>query len=110
MRRFPMRPLSLALLLLPITVVGQEADYSLVIKDHRFLPAELTVPAGKKIRLKIENKDATAEEFESYSLNREKVIPGNTTGTIFVGPLNPGRYPFFGDFNEKTAQGALIAQ
>lgn len=32
------------------------------------------------------------------------------TARIFVGPLKPGRYPFFGEFHEKTAQGVLIAE
>lgn len=85
-------------------------DYRLVIRDHRFEPAELRVPAGRKIRLLVENADATPEEFESHELNREKVIPGKSTATIFVGPLAPGRYPFFGEFHEKTARGSLIAQ
>ena len=88
---------------------GDEA-YKLVIKDHRFQPAELTVPAGKKIKLSVENQDATPEEFESHDLNREKVIAGKSATTIFVGPLTPGRYRFYGEFNEKTAQGVIIVQ
>lgn len=90
--------------------VAGDNVYPLVIKDHRFQPSELTVPAGKKIRLSIENRDPTAEEFESHDLNREKVIAGESTATIFVGPLTPGRYKFFGEFNEKTAQGVIVAQ
>ena len=89
---------------------AQEAEARLVIRDHKFEPAEITVPAGKKVKLVIENQDATAEEFESYELNREKVVPPKGTVTVFVGPLQPGRYPFFGDFNKDTAQGVLIAK
>ena len=85
-------------------------DYTLVIQDHRFQPSELTVPAGKKIKLSVENRDPTAEEFESHDLNREKVIAGKSTTIIFVGPLTPGRYKFFGEFNEKTAQGVIVVQ
>jgi len=90
--------------------VAGDSDYTLVIKDHRFQPVELTVPAGKKIKLFVENRDATPEEFESHDLNREKVIAGQSTTTIFVGPLTPGRYRFYGEFNEKTAQGVIIVQ
>ncbi|HUX63018.1 cupredoxin domain-containing protein [Sulfuricella sp.] len=90
--------------------VASDSDYMLVIKDHRFQPAELTVPAGKKIKLFVENRDATPEEFESHDLNREKVIAGLSTATIFVGPLAAGRYRFFGEFNEKTAQGVIVVQ
>ena len=89
---------------------AQDAEFRVVIKDHKFEPAEIVVPAGKKIKLIVDNQDATAEEFESYELNREKVIPAKGQGTIFLGPLSPGRYPFFGDFHKDTARGVLIAK
>lgn len=87
-----------------------DAGYKLVINDHRFQPAELTVPSGTKIKLLIENQDATPEEFDSYSLNREKIIPAHNTATIYIGPLAPGRYPFTGEFHATTAQGVIVAQ
>ncbi|MFA5826316.1 MAG: cupredoxin domain-containing protein [Gallionellaceae bacterium] len=105
-----MKNIFLIPLLLPLIALASEADYTLVIKDHRFQPAELTVPSGKKIKLLIENQDATPEEFESHALNREKVISGHGRTSIFIGPLDPGRYPFFGEFNEATAQGVIIAK
>lgn len=83
---------------------------TIAIRDHKFEPAELAVPAGVKIRLSIENHDATPEEFESHELNREKIVVGNGTITVFVGPLEAGRYPFFGDFHQETAQGVLVAK
>jgi plastocyanin len=89
---------------------AEEPTFRLAIRNHKFEPAELTIPAGQKIKLVLENQDATPEEFESYELNREKVVPANGSVVIFVGPLQPGRYPFFGDFNRDTAQGALIAK
>lgn len=95
---------------MPFGALAADADFTLVIQDHRFQPAELTVPAEKKIRLKIENLDVTPEEFESHALNREKVIAGKSSATILIGPLKPGRYPFYGEFNEKTAIGAIVAQ
>ena len=58
----------------------------------------------------LKNEGTTPEEFESYELNREKVVPAKASVVIFVGPLQPGRYPFFGDFNRDTAQGILIAR
>jgi hypothetical protein len=90
--------------------VAGDGDYTLMIKDHRFQPVELAIPAGKKIKLLVENRDATPEEFESHDLNREKLIAGLSTATIFVGPLSAGRYRFFGEFNEKTAQGVIVVQ
>ena len=91
-------------------VQAQETEAKLVIRDHKFEPSEISVPAGKKIKLVIDNQDATAEEFESYELNREKVVPAKGQVTVFVGPLKPGRYPFFGDFHKATAKGVLVAQ
>jgi hypothetical protein len=85
-------------------------EYTIRIKDHLFFPAELEVPAGTKVRLLVINEDATPEEFESYEMNREKVIPGGTRAVIFIGPLKPGTYPFFGEFYPKTAQGRIIAK
>jgi plastocyanin len=102
--------LGLAFLLAAGAVAAQDAEVRIVIRDHKFEPAEVTVPAGKKVKLVIENQDATAEEFESYELNREKVVPPKGQITVFVGPLKPGRYPFFGDFHKDTAKGVLIAQ
>ncbi|MEJ2346304.1 MAG: cupredoxin domain-containing protein [Gammaproteobacteria bacterium] len=90
--------------------VAQADDYLLVIKNHRFEPAELRVPAGKRVKLVIHNQDATAEEFESHDLRREKIIPGNTKASVWVGPLPAGEYGFFGEFHEDTAQGKLIAK
>jgi hypothetical protein len=92
------------------SVLAQDAEFRLALQGHRFDPAELTVPAGQKVKLVIDNRDATPEEFESKDLRREKLIPANGTGTVTVGPLKPGRYAFFGEFNPKTAQGVLIAK
>lgn len=85
-------------------------EFGLVLREHRFEPAELRVPAGQKIKLVVHNQDSTPEEFESHELNREKVIAPGAKANIFVGPLKPGRYPFFGEFNDKTARGVLIAE
>jgi len=89
---------------------GADPEFALVIRDHRFEPAELHVPAGKKIKIVIDNQDSTAEEFESHELNREKVIPARSKIPVYVGPLAPGRYPFVGEFNAQTAKGVLVAQ
>lgn len=102
----------LLLLLLLAASLAQAAvpEFTIRIKDHLFFPAELEVPAGQKVRLLVINEDPTPEEFESYELNREKVIPGGTRAVIFIGPLKPGTYPFFGEFYPKTAQGRIIAK
>lgn len=87
-----------------------DPEVLLVIKSHRFEPAEVKVPAGKRIKLIVHNQDSTPEEFESHSLNREKVVPGGAKASIFIGPLKAGRYDFFGEYNEKTAKGVVVAE
>ena len=84
--------------------------FTITIRDHLFYPSEIEVPANTKVKLLVVNEDTTAEEFESYELNREKVIMGSSKAVIFVGPLKPGVYPFFGEFNMATAQGTLVAK
>ncbi len=87
-----------------------EPEFSLVIQNNKFTPDRLEVPAGKKVKVNIENKDATAEEFESHDLKIEKVIPGKGKGVVYVGPLKPGEYKFVGEFHEKTAKGVIVAK
>jgi len=100
----------LVLALAPALAFAQTPEFKLTIKDHRFTPAEVRVPANKKVKLVVRNDDPTPEEFESHTLNREKVIPGRSSATIFIGPLRPGRYPFEGEFNPATAKGVVIAE
>ena len=101
-----------AILMLGISLgaFAEEGDFLLVIQNHQFEPSELVVPANTKIKLRIENKDSTPEEFESHELNREKLVAGKSAVTVYIGPLKAGRYPFWGEFNEKTAKGAVVAQ
>ena len=87
-----------------------EPEATLVIKNHRFEPAELKVPANQRVKLTVHNQDDTPEEFESHKLNREKVIPAGAKATLFIGPLKPGRYDFFGEYHESTAKGVVVAE
>lgn len=100
----------LSALLMVCGSVSAAENYTLTIKEHRFEPEELEVPAGQKIKLIVKNEDSTPEEFESRSLKREKIIPGKSQATIFVGPLDPGTYDFFGEFHEESAKGRIVAK
>lgn len=86
------------------------AEAVLVIKNHRFEPAQIKVPASQRVKLSVHNQDSTPEEFESYSLDREKLVPAGTKATLFIGPLEPGTYKFYGEFHQATAQGVVIAE
>ncbi len=107
---FVIRFLSTAALLCATTAYAADIEVPLIIQAHQFVPAEVRVPAGQRIKLLVLNKDDTPEEFESKELNREKIIPAGNRATIFIGPLKPGRYPFFGEFHQSTAQGVVIAE
>ena len=92
---------------------GQEASYSLIIKDHKFQPSDIEIPAGKRITLVFKNSDPTPEEFENIELRREKmvqVVPGGDQIAVYIGPLKPGSYEFFGDFNPTTARSDIIVK
>jgi len=95
---------------LPAAASAATPVIEIQIRDHLFFPPEVVVPANTKVKLLVRNLDPTPEEFESYELNREKVISGNSQAVIFIGPLPPGEYPFFGEFNPKTAQGKVLVE
>lgn len=97
------------LLLLISMEVAAEEVFELRIRDHLFQPSRLDVPAGRKIRIRVINEDASPEEFDSFALNREKVILGRSQAILYVGPLDPGEYPFSGDYHPDSAAGVLIA-
>ena len=90
--------------------VVRAGDLTLTIKNHRFMPAEVKVPANKRVQITVVNDDATPEEFESKALKIEKVIPDMSKGVLRIGPLKAGRYPCTGEYHEDTAKGAVIAE
>lgn len=100
--------LNVLLLLVSICVQAKRPEYTLTIKNHLFYPAELVIPADQKVKLIINNHDTTPEEFDSFDLNREKVIFPNSKSVIYLGPLTPGRYEFFGEYNPSSARGVVV--
>ncbi|MDF2177267.1 cupredoxin domain-containing protein [Aliiglaciecola sp. CAU 1673] len=105
MRHFP----AFGLWLFAAPIWAEVPAFELVLKDHLFYPAKVEVPSGQKVRLIIHNQDDTPEEFDSFDLNREKVVFPQRKATIYIGPLKPGTYEFFGEFNPHTARGEVIA-
>ncbi|WP_188609407.1 cupredoxin domain-containing protein [Chelatococcus reniformis] len=91
----------------PTNAAGQ---IEVVLKDHVFTPSQIRVPAGKRTQLLIKNQDPTADEFDSSALKVEKVVGGNSEGVVRLRELDPGTYPFMGEFNPTTAQGVVIAE
>lgn len=108
-RLFASAAIAAALAIAPLSAQAAD-DFTLTIKDHKFSPAELKVPANKRVTITVVNADPTPEEFESDELKVEKIIAGNSKAIVRVGPLKPGRYGFFGEFHEDTAKGVVIAE
>lgn len=108
--RYVLAALCLASLVCGAPAMARAAEHTLTLKNHRFTPTELKVPANKRVTLTVVNNDATPEEFESHELKVEKVIPGKSKGVVRFGPLKPGKYPFYGEYHEDTAKGAVIAE
>jgi len=102
-------PLFLACLVAPLNLIASE-EYILTIKNHYFIPEIIKIPANQKIKLIIENQDDEVEEFESFDLYREKIVPSQGRIKVNIGPLKPGEYKFFGDFHRQTAKGVIIAE
>ncbi|WP_100642089.1 cupredoxin domain-containing protein [Alteromonas facilis] len=84
--------------------------FRLELRENTFTPSELVIPANTKVRLVITNMDDTAEEFDSFDLNRERVIFANSSSTIFIGPLPPGRYEYFGEYHPVSARGFVVVE
>ena len=91
------------------TARAQESSYSLTILNGKFEPATLQVKAGAKIKLTVSNKGTETAEFESEELHREKIVRPGASVEIYVGPLAPGTYPFFDDFDDKN-RGQIVAK
>ena len=83
---------------------------TITIRDHRFEPSEIHVPAGKRIAITVINADPLSEEFDSSALKVEKVIAGKSQGVVHISPLRPGTYDFMGEYHADTAKGQVVAQ
>ena len=104
---------SVAVTLLLGLAIPAGADSDIVrlrLKDHRFEPQSIEIPAHTRVKLLIFNMDNTAEEFDSDDLHREKVIPAGMEAAVYVGPLDAGSYKFAGEYHAATANGTLVVK
>jgi len=86
-----------------------DASPVITIDGQGFQPSELALPPGKKVKLTIHNKGPLPAEFESYDLSREVIVPPGSKVTVYVGPLEAGRYKFFNDFNQSQ-KGVVVVK
>lgn len=100
----------ISLFVISQSIYAKTTEFHLILENHVFIPSELKIPANEKVKLIIHNKDNTAEEFDSFDLNREKVLFPNKKTTIFIGPLSLGQYEYFGEYNPGSARGVVIVE
>jgi plastocyanin len=105
-------PLLFAALILSCVGARAEEPFAatVTLRNHRFEPAEIHVPAGKRISLTVVNTDPLSEEFDSSALKVEKVIAGKSKGVVHIAPLSAGQYNFMGEYHEETAKGRVVAE
>jgi plastocyanin len=89
--------------------LADDPSFSIVLRNNQFVPSELQIPAGVKVKLVVRNENSAVSEFESTQFHREKVVPPGQEITVFVGPLDPGSYEFFDDFHPET-RGHLVVK
>jgi len=96
-----------------VTALGvaraDEVTVPLSVRDGGFEPVELKTPSGAKVRLEVTNDTAVAIEFESFELNRERVVQPGQKVAVYLSGLSPGRYEFFDDFHPER-KGTLVAE
>lgn len=97
------------LLALTLATPALAAEYTITLKDHKFSPQELVIPANEKATLIVKNENTAPAEFESHELKREKVIPAGAKAVIKLGPLAAGSYPYFDEFHEAS-KGTIVVK
>jgi heme/copper-type cytochrome/quinol oxidase subunit 2 len=85
-------------------------EYRITLKNQRFSPDKLEIPADTKVKLLVTNQDDYTAEFESNDLDRERTIAPGRTLPIFIGPLSPGEYEFEEEFHDEEAEGVIIVK
>lgn len=101
------QPILTLFLCLPMSLAFATNVITIDLRSHIFEPSVITIPENTKIKLIINNHDNSPEEFDSFDLNREKVIFAKSNAIIFIGPLSEGTYLFFGEYHPDTAIGQV---
>jgi plastocyanin len=93
-----------------VSARGDDIVAELRFENHRFTPQTITVPANQRLRIRVINASKETIEFESFKLNREKVVGPGETVTITLPALKPGSYDFYDDFHQDVPEGTIIAK
>jgi len=77
---------------------------------HQFTPQKIEISAGQSVVIRVVNASQERIEFESFKLNREKVVEPGRTVTVHLPALAPGSYDFFDDFHDDVPEGVIVAR
>jgi len=110
-RGFAASPALAALALAWATCPARADDPEIIvrIKDHQFVPSEISAPAHQRVKIVVKNEDSSPAEFESVEFHREKIVQPGREVNVFVGPLDAGTFEFFDEFH-PVARGHLTVK
>ena len=99
--------LGLAAFLALSPAAAQAQSITVTIKDHKFTPSEIKIPANKRVEITVVNDDATPEEFESY----RRLALGKGFLMVSASPLTRSSYHAGEDFARlRAARTAALAE
>ncbi len=98
------------LLLFSNLAFADDLVFKIELKNRTMVPNEIVVAPNTPFIIEVVNTDNTAEEFESNSLNIEKIIPPKRSAKFKIKPLAAGEYEIFGEFHMDTCQGKVIVK
>jgi cupredoxin-like protein len=113
-----MRPLQLFLRTVAVAAIAvarvgpalAQDEQEIRFENHQFTPQTLSVPSGQKLTIKVINGSKETIEFESFKLNREKVVTPGETITVHLPELSAGAYDFYDDFHQDVPEGSIVAK
>ncbi len=85
-------------------------SFHIVVKDGRFAPDRVEVPAGRRVKLTLQNDGPGSLEFENDEMHIEKVLSAGARSFVILPPLKPGEYDFVDEFNPITGELKVIVK
>jgi heme/copper-type cytochrome/quinol oxidase subunit 2 len=95
---------------IPSLALATEDSSHLSFHNGQVEPANLSLPANTPVKLQVTNTGDAVIEFESFELNRERVVQPGQTITVNLPPLSPGNYAFVDDFSNGAVKGEIVSR
>jgi Cupredoxin-like domain len=105
-----LRLIVVVMILTPAGAQSEDTVIELRFENRRFIPQTITVRANQALKIKVINASKETIEFESFKLNRERVVGPGETIILSLPALRPGTYDFYDDFHQDVPEGSIIAK